>query len=126
MSEEVELSRPVPAPETGSQPSLMEKSRMRMGPRAKLGNERPTSETTPRVRSCQRPRCRADADAGGDGDEQMPMRSAASGEREGVGVALSDEVGDGVVQAEGLAEVARGGCRASSGGIAWPRGASRP
>ena len=35
----------------------------------------------------------------------MPMRSAASGEREGVGVALEDEVGDGVVQAERLAEV---------------------
>ena len=63
-SEEVALKMPpVPAPETGSQPRRMEKMRMRMGPRAKLGNDRPTSETTPRVRSCQRSRWSA---------EQMP------------------------------------------------------
>ena len=65
-SEEAERVPPVPAPETGSQPRRMEKRRMRMGPRAKLGNERPTSETTPRVRSCQRPRWSGGGDAGGD------------------------------------------------------------
>ena len=36
----------------------------------------------------------------GDADEER-----GEGEREGVGIALEDEVGDGVVEAEGLAEV---------------------
>jgi hypothetical protein len=76
VEEETGEAEPVPAPETGSQPSLMEKIRMRMGPRAKLGKERPTSETTPRVRSCQRLRWRAEATPAGI-DRAMPMRSAA-------------------------------------------------
>ncbi len=75
-----------------------------MGPRAKLGKDRPTRERTPRVRSCQRSRWSADADAGGDGDDDAD-EERGEGEGEGVGVALEDEVGDGVVQAEGLAEV---------------------
>ena len=74
-----------------------------MGPSAKLGKDRPTREMTPRVRSCQRLRC-SGADSGGDGerdaDEQRSQR-----EGEGVGVALEDEMSDGVVEAEGLAEV---------------------
>ncbi len=42
----------------------------------------------------------AGGDGGGDADEER-----GEGEGEGVGVALQDEVSDGVVQAEGLAEV---------------------
>ena len=76
MEEEARLDVPAPAPETGSQPSVMEKMRMRMGPRAKLGNERPTRERTPRVRSCQRLRWSADQMPAGM-EMAMPMRSAA-------------------------------------------------
>ena len=75
-----------------------------MGPRAKLGKDRPMRETTPRVRSCQWLRWKADHTPAGtamsNADEEC-----GEGEGEGVGVALSDEVGDGVVQAEGLAEI---------------------
>ena len=77
---------------------------MRIGPRAKLGNERPTRETTPRERSGQRSAMERGGDAGGDGHGDADQERG-EGEREGVGVALQDEVGDGVVQAEGVAEV---------------------
>ena len=43
-------------------------------------------------------------DAGGDGDRDADEQRG-EGEGEGVGVALEDEVGDGVVEAERLAEV---------------------
>ncbi len=75
-----------------------------MGPRAKLGKERPPSETTPRTRSGQRSAVEGGVDAGGDGDGDADQQRG-EGEGEGVGIALGDEVGDGVVQAEGLAEV---------------------
>jgi hypothetical protein len=91
---------PFPAPETGSQPNWMEKKRIRMGPRAKLGKDRPTSETTPRVRSCQRLRWRPDAcgDRYHDADEE-----GGYGQSESVGVALENKVGDRVVEAQRLA-----------------------
>ena len=78
--------------------------RMRMGPRAKLGNERPTRETTPRVRSCQWLRWSADQMPAGMESRDADQERGES-EGEGVGVALEDEVSDGVVEAEGLAEV---------------------
>ena len=43
-------------------------------------------------------------DAGGDGRRDADEKRR-EGESEGVGIALQDEVGDGVVEAEGLAEV---------------------
>jgi hypothetical protein len=81
----------------------MEKMRMRMGPRAKLGNERPPREATPRTRSGHRPRW-SGIDSGGNRDED-PDEQRCQSERQGVGVALQDEVRDRVVQAERLTEV---------------------
>ena len=102
---EDEVARSEPAPETGSQPSLMEKSRIRMGPRAKLGNDRPKRLTTLRARSSQRLRRWAERTPAGidkdDRDEQRGQR-----ELQRVGIALGDEVRDAVVEAEGVAEVA--------------------
>ena len=43
-----------PAPDTGSHPSLMAKRRIRIGPSAKLGNDRPKRLTTLSRRSSQR------------------------------------------------------------------------
>src|SRR5215467_6211285 len=49
-----------PAPETGSHPSLIAKSKIRIGPSAKLGNESPKRLITESVRSSHRLRRRAD------------------------------------------------------------------
>src|SRR5215469_5010420 len=54
-----------PAPETGSQPSLIAKSRIKIGPRAKFGNERPKRLITESVRSSQRLRRRAECTPAG-------------------------------------------------------------
>ena len=53
--------RSEPEPETGSRPSLMANNRIRIGPRAKLGNDRPNRLTTLIRRSSQRLRRWADA-----------------------------------------------------------------
>src|SRR5437764_10761882 len=44
----------VPEPETGSNPSLIAKKRIKMGPRAKLGKDNPKRLTTLSSRSSQR------------------------------------------------------------------------
>src|SRR5271165_4596279 len=49
-----------PEPDTGSQPSSIAKNKIRIGPSAKLGNDRPNNETKLSVRSSQRLRCSAD------------------------------------------------------------------
>src|SRR3954470_3774333 len=49
-----------PAPETGSHPALIANSRMRMGPRAQFGNERPNRLTTESRRSTHRLRAGAE------------------------------------------------------------------
>src|ERR1700758_2402344 len=49
-----------PAPETGSHPALIANRRIRIGPSAKFGNERPKRLTTESRRSSQRLRRRAD------------------------------------------------------------------
>jgi hypothetical protein len=66
-----------PAPETGSHPSLMAKRRMRIGPRAKLGNDRPKRLTTLRRRSSQRLRRWAERTPAGI-DRMMATNSDAS------------------------------------------------
>src|SRR5207248_1069858 len=48
----------VPEPETGSNPSVIAKNRIRMGPRAKLGKDNPKRLTTLSNRSSQRVRRR--------------------------------------------------------------------
>jgi hypothetical protein len=73
----VKKARPEPEPETGSQPSLMEKRMMRIGPRAKFGKDSPTRERTPVVRSCQRSRWVADQTPAGMAIAR-PMKRAAS------------------------------------------------
>ena len=50
----------VPEPETGSHPNLIENNKIRMGPRAKFGNERPHRLTTLMTRSSQSLRRRAE------------------------------------------------------------------
>src|SRR5579864_5020406 len=49
-----------PAPETGSHPALIANNRIRIGPSAKFGNERPKRLTTEITRSSQRLRLRAE------------------------------------------------------------------
>ena len=44
----------LPEPETGSHPSLMAKSKIRIGPSAKFGNDKPNRLTTLSSRSSQR------------------------------------------------------------------------
>ena len=68
---------PVPAPETGVHPSLIEKIKIRIGPSAKFGNDSPPSDTIPSTRSCQRPRCSADHTPAGT-EIPTPISSAAS------------------------------------------------
>src|SRR5260370_29006239 len=65
-----------PAPETGSHPSLMAKRRIRIGPSAKLGNDRPKRLTTLSRRSSQRLRRRAErTPAGGRGIDAARERA---------------------------------------------------
>ena len=108
---------PSPAPETGSQPSLMEKIRIRMGPSAKLGNDRPPSEHDAEDAVRPASAMQRGVDAGGDGHGDADQQRG-QGERQRVGIALQNQVGDGVVQAKRLAQVARAGRRASSADIA--------
>src|ERR1035438_3059768 len=66
-----------PAPETGSHPSLMAKNKIRMGPSAKLGNDRPNRLTTESRRSSQRLRRRAERTPAGV-ERRIAINSEAS------------------------------------------------
>ena len=67
----------LPEPETGSHPSLIENSRIRIGPSAKLGNDKPNRLTTLMARSSQSLRRRAERTPAGI-ESAMATRSAAT------------------------------------------------
>ncbi len=93
-----------PAPETGSHPALIANNKIRMGPSAKLGNDRPKRLTTESRRSSQRLRRRGGAHSRGDGeDDRDEQRSQREPQR--VRIALGDESRDRLVVADGAAEV---------------------
>ncbi len=66
-----------PEPETGSHPNSIEKSRIRIGPSAKLGKDNPSSETKLSTRSSQRLRRSAERTPAGI-DSASATNSAAS------------------------------------------------
>src|ERR1017187_1296181 len=69
-----------PAPETGSHPNLMAKIRIRMGPSAKFGNDKPNRLTTESRRSSQRLRRRAERTPAGR-ERRIATNSEARGSR---------------------------------------------
>ena len=94
-----------PAPETGSHPSLIANSRIRIGPSAKLGNDRPKRLTTESRRSSQRLRRRAERTPAGI-DSRIATNKRRQRESQRVGIALGDQLGDGLVVANRAAEIA--------------------
>ena len=95
----------VPEPETGSHPSLMANSKIRMGPRAKLGNDRPKRLTTLMARSSQSITAPGGANPRGN-REQNRHQERSDRELQSVGVALDEQLADALVVADGDAQVA--------------------
>ena len=94
-----------PRPETGSQPSLMEKRVISRGPSAKLGTARPSSVKTPMARSDVSRGDRAREDAGRNRDGGADEKGE-EGELERGGIAFENDVTHGRLKFEGLAEIA--------------------
>ena len=95
----------LPEPETGSQPSLMAKSKMRMGPRAKLGNgqaeqaDHAEQAIVPAIAPLRRTHA-------GRNREQHRHQQRRQGQLQGVGITLGNQARDALVETQRWAKIA--------------------
>ena len=94
----------LPEPETGSHPSLMRKSRIRIGPRAKFGNDKP--EEADYAEQAVIPAIAAlRGTNSGRNRQQNSNQQGGKRELQRVGVALRDQCADALVEAERRAQI---------------------